>query len=64
MTLKNFLEVLSVSMPFTVGTIDGQAGLFTMMGNMKLKFLMIWQIDQLQIFTLEKDGNGKEPVVN
>ncbi len=37
MTLKSFLEVLAVSMPFTVGTIEGQGWIVYYDGEHKIE---------------------------
>ena len=37
MTLRKFLEVLAVSMPFTVGTIDGQGWIVYYDGEHKIE---------------------------
>ena len=55
MKLKDFLEVLAVGMPFTVGTENG-TGWVTMTERTKQIFLTIFLRDKLTQFIQEKEG--------
>lgn len=54
MTLRNFLEVLAVSMPFTVGTIDGQGWVVYHDGEHKWE-VPDWITDRLIINIYSRD---------